>query len=91
MKLNSTKEGNLVTCSQKLVDQTMIGVVNSKRALVESYADVVDKVIENLQFHVNSVVDPLNEEDGPVEKNSRRMKQKKMVSHWEVVNYLILL
>lgn len=88
--MNSTKEGNLVTCSQKLADQTVIGVANSKRALVEPYPDVVDKVIENLQFHVNSVVDPLNEEDAPIEKISRRMKQKKMVSHWEMINYLIL-
>ena len=46
----------------------MIGVVNENRALVEPYADVVDEVIENLQFHANSGVDPLIVEDGPLEE-----------------------
>ena len=48
----------------------MIDVVNEGRALVESYDDVVDGVIENLQFHVNSDIGPTHEEYKPVEKKA---------------------
>ena len=46
----------------------MIDVVNEDRALVESYDDAVDEVIENLQFHANSDIGPTHEEYKPVEK-----------------------
>ena len=53
MKMNSKKEGNPGTYSQKLANQTVIGVANEKRALVEPYDDVLDEFIQNLQFHAN--------------------------------------
>ena len=56
--------------SQKLADQTVINLVNENRALVEPYADVVDEVLQNLQFHANSDIDPLLEEHGPVEEEA---------------------
>ena len=43
--------------------------MNENRDLVEPYADVVDEVIENLQFHANSDIDPLLVEHGPVEED----------------------
>ena len=44
--------------------------MNEDRALVESYHDVVDEVIENLQFHANSDIGPPHEEYKPIEKKA---------------------
>ena len=64
------KDGHPGSYSQKLADQIVINVANANRALVEPYTDVADEVIENLQFHANSDIDPLLEEHEPVEEEA---------------------
>ena len=44
--------------------------MNENRALVKPYSDFVDGLIENLQLHANSDIDPLLEKHGPVEEEA---------------------
>ena len=50
--------------------------MNESRGLVKPYADFVDELIENLQFHANSDIDPLLEEHGPVEEEAEENEIK---------------
>ena len=43
---------------------------------MKPYADFVDELIENLQFHANSDIDPLLEEHGPVEEEAEENEIK---------------